>query len=236
LTQFITGRAEYRLEDIGIFDVSDDATEAITSQEHSRLKSQISVGLTYDTRDSLFLTRKGEKVDLTAYIAGGFLGGNTDIYGFDLEGSKYFSLPFDGILTLNGEVATVSTWAGGDEVPLWDRLYLGGANNLRGFKFRDVGPKDENGEPIGGSTLARFTVEYTIPVVDRVRAAVFYDVGFVNSGEYSFNSSNVNSDIGLGVRLDLPIGPVRIDYGFPIQTDGFSTKSGQFNFNIGYQF
>jgi outer membrane protein insertion porin family len=227
---------EYRLEDSGIFNVDSSASTDITSQEHSRLKSQISAGLTYDTRDSLFLTRKGEKVDFTTYLAGGFLGGNTDIYGFDLEGSKYFSLPWDGILTINGEVATVSTWAGGSDVPLWDRLYLGGANNLRGFKFRDSGPKDANGEPIGGNTLARMTVEYTIPVVDKVRAAVFYDVGFVNAGEYNFGTTNVNDDVGIGVRLDLPIGPVRIDYGIPLREDSFSTKSGQFNFNIGYQF
>lgn len=235
LTQFVTGRAEYRLEDIGIFNIDNSASDAIKKEEGSRLKSQISLGLTYDTRDSLFLTRKGERVDLTAYVAGGFLGGQEDIYGFDLEASKYFSLPWDGILTLNGEIATVSTWAGGDEVPIWDRLYLGGANNLRGFKFRDVGPKDENGEPIGGNTLARFTVEYTFPIVDKVRGAVFYDIGFVNEGTYDFGG-NVNSDVGIGVRLDLPIGPVRIDYGFPLQKDKFSSGNGQFNFNIGYQF
>jgi len=236
LNQFLTGRAEYRLEDAGIFQVDSSASDTIKAEERSLLKSQISLGLTYDTRDSLFLTRKGERVDLTAYVAGGFLGGQEKIYGFDLEGSKYFSLPFDGILTINGEVASVSTWAGGDEVPIWDRLYLGGANNLRGFKFRDSGPKDENGEAIGGNSLARLTVEYTFPIVDKVRGAVFYDVGFVNSGTYDFGTSNINDDVGIGVRLDLPIGPVRIDYGFPLRTDQFSSKNGQFNFNIGYQF
>ena len=133
-------------------------------------------------------------------------------------------------------IASVSTWSGGDEVPIFDRLYLGGANNLRGFKFRDVGPKDEDGEPIGGKTLARLTVEYTFPIVDKIRGAVFYDVGFVNSGSYDFGGTNVNSDVGIGVRLDLPIGPVRIDYGFPLQKDEFSSGSGKFNFNIGYQF
>jgi outer membrane protein insertion porin family len=236
LSQFVTGRAEYRLEDIGIYDLADGVSEDILSQQGSKLKSQVSVGLTYDTRDSLFLTRKGERVDLSAYIAGGFLGGQEKIYGFDAVGAKYFSLPWDTILTFNAEVATVSTWDGGDDVPIWDRLYLGGANNLRGFKFHYVSPKDENGEPIGGNTLARFTSEYTYPIVDKVRGAFFYDVGFVNSGEYNFGTGDVNSDVGIGLRLDLPIGPVRIDYGIPIQKDGFTGNSGRFNFNIGYQF
>ncbi|MBA2744537.1 MAG: BamA/TamA family outer membrane protein, partial [Chthoniobacterales bacterium] len=44
------------------------------------------------------------------------------------------------------------------------------------------------------------------------------------------------SDIGVGLRLDLPIGPIRIDYGIPIQTGGNNSGSGKFNFNVGYQF
>ncbi len=235
LNEFTFVRFGYRLEEIDIHNVDNDASQTIKSEEGNHLKSQISAGITYDTRDSVFLTRKGERVDLQVYVAGGPLGGNTDIYGFDLEGAKYFHLPWDTILTLNAEVASVSTWAGGDGVPIFDRLYLGGANNLRGFNFRDVGPKDEHGEPIGGKSLIRATVEYTFPIVEKVRGAVFYDVGGVSSGSYSFGG-NINSDAGIGVRLDLPIGPIRIDYGIPITSDRYNDSSGKFNFNIGYQF
>ena len=235
LGEFLTGRVSYTLQDITIFKVAADASQAIKDEEGSRVESKISTGLTHDTRDSVFLTRRGHRADLSLYGAGGFLGGGTDIYGFDLEGSQYFHMPFDTILTLNGEIASVNTWAGGDRVPIFDRLFLGGANNLRGFKFRDVGPKDVNGEPIGGKSLWRFTAEVTAPVVDKVRAALFYDIGSVGESAYSF-SGGVNSDVGLGVRLDLPIGPVRIDYGIPLQKDEFTSSSGRFNFNIGYQF
>jgi outer membrane protein insertion porin family len=235
LGEFLTGRLSYTLQDITVQNVPTDASQTIQDERGSRVQSRLSAGLTHDTRDSVFLTRSGRRVDLSVYGSGGFLGGNTDIYGFDLEGSQYFHLPFDMILTLNGEIACVNTWAGGDRVPIFDRLFLGGANNLRGFNFRDVGPKDEDGEPIGGKSLWRFTVEMTAPVVDKVRAAVFYDVGSVGTEAYDF-SGPVNSDVGVGVRLDLPIGPVRIDYGFPLQTDRFTSKSGRFNFNIGYQF
>src|SRR5205823_1834339 len=163
--QFTSGRLGYRLENVGIFNVDDSASDTIKAEEGDRLKSEISAGVRYDTRDSVFLTRKGEVIDLSGYLAGGFLGGDTDIYGFDLEASKYISLPWDTILTFSGEIAGVTTWSGGDRVPIFDRLYLGGANNLRGFKFRDVGPKDENGEPIGGNSLWRVTAEYTFPIV-----------------------------------------------------------------------
>ena len=72
-------------------------------------------------------------------------------------------------------------------------------------------------------------------MVEKVRGAVFYDVGFVNADSYDFGGGDVNSDVGFGVRLDLPIGPVRIDYGIPVSSDSNST-GGKFNFNIGYQF
>jgi outer membrane protein insertion porin family len=129
----------------------------------------------------------------------------------------------------------VQTWGGGDRVRIFDRLFLGGSNNLRGFDFRDVGPKDIRGEPLGGGTLARATVEYTFPLVEKARGAVFYDTGFVNSGAYDFGTSDMASDVGVGIRLDLPVGPLRIDYGFPLQKAG-THGGGKFNFNVGYQF
>ena len=103
--------------------------------------------------------------------------------------------------------------------------------------------RNEDGEPIGGNTLARATVEYTFPIVEKIRGAVFYDVGFVNRGSYEFSpkrdsngSGGLNQDVGIGLRLDLPIGPIRIDDGFPITSDRFNDSGGKFNFNIGYQF
>ena len=120
-------------------------------------------------------------------------------------------------------------------MPIFSRLFLGGANDLRGFGFRDVGPKDRNGDPIGGNSLARATVELTFPVIEKVRAAIFYDTGFVNAPSWDYSFSNVASDVGIGLRLDLPIGPLRLDYGIPIQKAG-NTNGGQFNFNVGYQF
>ena len=236
INDFTYFRLGYRLENVGIHNVDPGASAAIRMEEGDKLKSEINGGITYDTRDSVFLTRKGERVEFSGFLNGGFLGGDIQTYGLTLAASKYISLPWDTILLLNGEVGVVNTWGSGSSVPIYDRLYLGGSNNLRGFKFRDVGPKDVNDEPIGGSTLARLTVEYTFPVIEKVRGAFFYDVGFVNAGEFDFAGGSVNSDVGFGVRLDLPIGPVRIDYGIPVQSDGSNGSGGKFNFNIGYQF
>jgi outer membrane protein insertion porin family len=237
LWRALSGRIEYRIEGVRIFDVDEDETgPEIQDAAGNYTKSAFTGALTWDTRDSLFLTRKGELIELTGFISGGPLGGSVQDYGISLEASKYFLLPWDIIFLVKGELAVVDTWGGSDEVPIFDRLYLGGANNLRGFNFREVGPVDDFDNPIGGSSLGYITFEVTFPIMSRVRGAVFSDLGFVNSTAYDFSSSDLNADIGVGLRLDLPIGPIRVDYGYPVMHDGWNGPPGKFNFNIGYQF
>lgn len=235
ITRFLSASVEYRLEEIDIFNVANAVSDLIAIEKGARTKSQITPSLLFDTRDNPFLTHTGQRVVLTPYVSGGFLGGDTQLFGVDLEGSQYFHLPFDLILLFNGEFATVDSWGSDPRVPIFDRLFLGGTNNLRGFDFRDVGPKDKNGEPLGGKTLARTTVELTFPIIEKVRGAVFYDAGFIDPNTLDIGG-RIASDVGLGLRLDLPVGPIRIDYGFPIQTGGNNNRSGKFNFNVGYQF
>src|SRR5436189_4580098 len=116
----------YRLQDVDIFNVDPSASVEIQSQEGSFVESEILTSLVFDRRDNPLLSRRGQRVTLSPYIAGGFLGGDVQIYGFDVEGSQYFHLPWDTILLINGEVATVSQWGNGDEVPIFERLFLGG--------------------------------------------------------------------------------------------------------------
>lgn len=275
LTRFVSASLEYRLESIRI--ANTNSGSFILSQESGeRTRSAIRGGLSYDSRDSVFLTRRGTRVDFSPFLAGGPLGGDTEIYGFNLTASRYQSFAFDTILLFNGEIATVDVVAGGDRVPVFDRLYLGGANNLRGYGFRRVGPKDYNGVPVGGRTMARATAEFTYPVIERVRGAVFYDIGYVNKNSWDFTPDSPESDrddfridpnridndpktpdpnppkndlrnqlfggglmmdFGIGARLDLPIGPIRLDYAYPLLSDDFNKRtSGKFSFNVGYQF
>ncbi|MFV0338585.1 MAG: outer membrane protein assembly factor BamA [Chthoniobacterales bacterium] len=236
ITRFLSASVEYRIEGVEIYDIDYKETdEAIQSQRGTYTKGTFSGTLSFDTRDSLFLTRRGELIEGSAFISDSALGGDVDDYGFRLEATKYFPLPWDFIFMLKGELAVVDGVDGG-EVPIFDRLYLGGANNMRGFKFRDVGPKDSHGNPIGGNTMLYGTAELTFPIFSRIRGAVFTDWGVVNDESFDFGTGHFNGDIGIGLRVDLPIGPVRVDYGFPIATDDYNDGNGRFNINVGYQF
>jgi outer membrane protein insertion porin family len=67
-----------------------------------------------------------------------------------------------------------------------------------------------------------------------LRFAVFYDIGNVMLNPYSYNFTDYLDNWGVGLRLNLPIGPLRLDYGIPITHDRFNSGSGQFQFNVGY--
>jgi outer membrane protein insertion porin family len=246
----LAARAEYRIERVRIYDVTDlngtvNNDYVIKNSAGNYNKSAITGSLMWDTRDSLFLTRKGELVEFTGFVGGGPLGGDVQDYGLSLEAAKYFPLPWDMIFLLKGQLALTDGWGSnnssknqsyGNGVPIFDRLYLGGANNMRGFNFREVGPVDSQNNPIGGNSLGYITMELTFPIITRVRGAVFTDAGFVNSDTYDFGTAGANVDIGVGLRLDLPIGPVRVDYGIPVIYDSWNGPPGKFQFNIGYQF
>jgi outer membrane protein insertion porin family len=235
INAYMYGTLGYTLQDVDIFNVDPSASQFIQSQAGSSVESKLLSSLVFDSRDNPLLSRRGQRVTLSPMIAGGFLGGDVQVYAFDLEGSQYFHLPWDTILLINGEIATVSQWGSGNQVPIYERLFLGGSNNLRGFPFREVGPQDQNGEPVGGQSMARTTIEWTFPIIEKARGALFYDMGFVNSSAWSFGFNHTASDIGIGLRLDLPIGPLRLDYGYPVMRDGYN-GGGHFNFNVGYQF
>lgn len=230
-------RGEYRLEQIRI-SLDDDlqAGSAFEQFGGDFLKSSVGVHYVYDNRDSLTTARKGHKLDVGVESAGSYLGGDTDTYTFSIQGSKHWNLWWDSILNLRGAVTAVES---DGDTPIFDRQMLGGAHTLRGFEFRDVGPRDTGftNEVYGGNTSAFITAEWTFPIVETVRGALFYDTGFVNEDSFDFSPSDLYSDAGFGLRLNLPFGPLALDYAIPLSSpDEEADNGGQFNFYLNYQF
>lgn len=231
-------KLDYRLEQIGI-DVDNNLplNSAFRQEDGDYLRSALGLTYIYDSRDSNIIPRTGEKLEASTMFSG--LGGDVKDYSISLQGQKYWNLWFDSILSLTGELATVDSY-GDETVPVFDRVFLGGGRTLRGFEFRDIGgARDSSGEVLGGQSLAYLTTEVTVPVIDAVRAAVFFDVGFVNTGSWDFAPNDVYSDVGVGVRLKLPISPLplALDYAVPVSSpDPQADEGGQFNFYLNYTY
>jgi outer membrane protein insertion porin family len=214
------------------------ASEYVTGNEDGDfLRAAMALNYLYDSRDSIIQPRNGHKVDAGVTLA----GGDVSTLTFSVQAQKYWNLKWDSIFSISGELAAVDS-LNGDEVRVFERMFLGGGRTLRGFEFRDVGPRDApntTGEAIGGKSLGYASFEYTVPIIETVRAAVFYDVGFVNAASWDLSPSDLYGDVGFGVRLKLPISPMplALDYALPVMSpDDEADKGGQFNFYLLYQY
>ncbi|MBU1694464.1 MAG: outer membrane protein assembly factor BamA [Verrucomicrobia bacterium] len=225
----------YNLQQIDIFNVSSNASTVIQEEAGQYTKSALTLELVRDSRDHPFIPSRGNRSSVSATVAGGFLGAETDLYGFEARTSQFVPLWFDHVFNIRGWAGVVENYGDSDRVPLFDRHFLGGPRTIRGFKYRDVGPHDENGEPIGGLTAGFLTTEYTLPVAEKVRLAFFYDVGMVWEQAWDADLDHLNSGLGFGVRFDLPGFPIQLDYTWPIDTDPENERAGgRFSFWIGY--
>jgi len=226
----------YSLENYDVYNVSPLASNRIREEEGERLKSTVSLTLSRDTRDNFFIPSRGNRTSATASLAGGPFMGDTDIYSLELRSAQHWPVWRSHVFSLRGRIATVDYYGDSDRVPIFDRYFLGGPYNLRGFRFRDVGPVDEDEEPVGGLTEWFGSAEYTVPVVKSIRLAAFYDMGYVLEEAFDIGSS-YNSDAGVGVRFDIPMFPLRFDYAWPLETDDHNRRSSpRFSFMIGHVF
>ena len=120
-------------------------------------------------------------------------------------------------------------------IPIDERFFSGGSATVRSFGERDLGPHDRSGNPIGGEFFTIFNVEYTFPLYEEFLGAVFIDAGNLLPDARSPGLNDLRYAIGAGLRYNLPIGPVRLDYGVnPSPRDG--EAFGAFHFSFGFAF
>lgn len=249
-SDFLIGSVNYTIEQVGIVDVSTNAPAAISNEEGRALLSKFGASLAYDTRNNVTLPDRGQRTELFGQITGGPFGGDRDFYKVELKTAWYFKGLYSGhVLEVVGRAGVGDGLTGNKDIPFYERYYLGGLYSLRGFKYREIGPREllldgSAYEPVGGKTYWFATAEYSIPIIERLRFAVFYDIGMVYPGAFSFSpdpsrgpgydTGTYADNWGIGLRLNLPIGPLRLDYGFPITAPNGVSDSGRFQFGVGY--
>ena len=249
----IEGRIAYNLRRVSVGNVTSSApADVVTENGHPKVISSVSASLVYDTRDEYNFPTKGSRISLTEELAGNGMGGSVKYLKSELRTGRWFlvSPTAEQTVSVIGR-AGLLTGSGG-YLPFYERFYLGGAYDMRGFNYNDVGAYSTydtsfGNQPMGGMTYGYFSTEYTIKVAENMRLAAFYDYGLVNRAETDFNMSEANSDWGLGMRILLGGAVMRLDFGFPLQTTkvpvgqpnaGQRVNSGgmKFNFSFGTVF
>ncbi len=243
LFEMVEGRVSYKLDQVDIYDVDANAPASIKTfvneSDLPMLVSKVTGTLLRDNRrgDLLFPT-SGSRIELRNELAGSIFGGDADYWKTELRSAKFIPTleAFEQNLSIMGRFGFISA-LDDSTVPFFDRFFLGGPYTLRGFGYRDVGPKDSvTHDPIGGHTYGMLSLEYTFKIADPLRFAMFYDAGFVHEEEFEFDPSDYNSNWGLGLRIMVMGAPLRLDLGFPLATDEYNDQSHEFNFSFGTRF
>jgi len=239
LTEYLRADLMYRHDTIKITNITDNATDDLLREYGSNTISSMQFGLTFDTRDNAFDPTKGDILSGSLESAGGLFGGDKDFWKFLGRASHYFPVFGGSVLELRGRAGLAKPYGDSDRVPIYERYFAGGANTIRGYHERKIGPIDPvSQDPLGGEALLIGNLEYLYPVFSFLKLAAFYDVGNVWSKVNKFASGGLKSGVGLGVRIKTPIGPIMLDYGIPLNKEpGEDTRgSGKFHFSMSHGF
>ena len=243
LFELVEGRLFYRLEDVVIDDVSTSTSVPRFIKEEDLTISKVGLTLSRDTRDSILFPTEGSILSLRKEFAGGLFGGDADYGRLELQGARFFQTfkPMEQVFSISGRTGTLGRFDGEDsDVPFFEKFFLGGPYNLRGWDYREAGVESALGEPEGGNSYSYASLEYTFKVADPLRLAIFYDGGYLRSGDFKLfpgdNHEGWHDNWGLGVRIIVMGMPLRLDLGFPITDPSDKGGSPQFHFSGGSRF
>ena len=236
LSDLTSVKFEYKIEQYGI-ETEAYAPIFFEEQDGDYTRSHFRLSYEYDSRDAMVTPRKGGHLE--GHVGYSGPGSTVETYTVGLSGSYYYNSFWDSIFSVNFGLETVDTVSGGDDVPIFERCYLGGPANLRGFRYRDVGMIDEalaGDETMGGNSSAFVQFEVTLPVIESVRFAMFVDAGFVHKDSFDFKPTEWAADYGIGLRINLPMGPLAVDYAIPFKSENCADDDGQFQFYVDYKY
>lgn len=207
------------------------------SQYGDALNSVLRLYWAHDTRDKAFVPTKGYQTTVFGEVSEGALGDN-EYYKLGVNYRRWFRMPwYKHVLSLRGRFETVDAYSG--DLPIYEKLFLGGPRTIRGVEYRDMGTKvlssDGDHAPIGGQTMALATVEYTVPVFKAVRLATFIDIGSLGEDAFDPQLSDMCVSAGIGIRIDIPGFPIRFDFAKPVVEDDDYTDDEFFSFAIGFE-
>lgn len=184
-------------------------------KENFGVTRSITFGRVYDSRDNVYDPHEGKRIGYSVEWAGG-MGGDFDFTKWTADWRYYFRAGGESVWALN----LGAGYASGD-MPLSQRFTMGGSDTLRGYED----------DQFRGNSMLKATLEYRFPIVKKVQGVLFTDNGYAwdKRHEDEFDMGLLKNSYGVGLRINSPLGPVKLDY-------GYGEDGGKFHFSFGGQF
>lgn len=183
-------------------------------KENFGITRSITVGRIFDSRDNIYDPHEGKRIAYSLEWAG--LGGDFDFTKFTADYRYYYRAGGESVWALN----LGAGYADGD-MPLSQRFSMGGSDTLRGYED----------DQFRGNSMLKATLEYRFPIIKKVQGVLFTDNGYAwdKRHEDEFDLGLIKNSFGVGLRINSPLGPVKLDY-------GYGDDGGKFHFSFGGQF
>ena len=210
---------QYEYLDIDISDIDEEnAAQLVIDSAGRSSSSALTPKIVRNTINNPLNPSSGSKQVLSFEYAGP--GGNQEYYLFEARQQWYYPVwrPAFGEFVFSWRASLGYGDTFDDEAfPLFKRFFPGGINSVRGYKNRSLGPEDERGNEFGGSKQLINNLEFILPLVNSagLKAVVFYDMGEAFDDGQGIKFGDLRRAYGYGIRWASPLGPIRIEFGFP---------------------
>ncbi len=247
-TEDLTLSLGYTLKyvDVGVGGIGSSSRVEIFDLQQDGLTSALKTTLSYDTRDDRQFPKEGTFTTGSVEVAASYLGSDVEFIRLLGRSRWYFNPFWEFVLKLNGTIGWVVNPEG--EVPIFERFFVGGIFDVRGFPRNSLGPSIDvprTSDPgtglspftIGGNKQLIFNVELEFPIVQQInlRGVVFFDAGNAYSESENIDFSLLRPSAGVGIRWWSPVGPLRFEWGFPLNPKP-DEEPVVFEFTIGNSF
>jgi len=222
----------FNIENVDLYDVK--VSEYLISPDDRAVNlTSLSSTMVMDYRNDPFNPRNGFFLSSSIKWANNLLGSKENFLKGYFQGSFYFPLLEDIVFALGFRLGVSQVFDENKLLPPSERFFAGGSNTLRAYSLDSVGPKDEEtGYPIGGNAMLVANAEVRIPIFGSLGMVLFYDAGSVFEHSYDISIKNLAKSVGIGARLNTPIGPLRVDFG--VNPDDYNQN--QIYISIGHTF
>ena len=234
-SELLTGFLSYRVEYDRLKDLPQATIQDLNPFPLKGWLSGLSAGLIWNTADDPLNATRGWTASLLAEQVGGFLGGQYDFYKLIGDIKGYYPLAERTVIASRFKIGFAQPFDGAAEVPVFERFFAGGSNSVRGYGRSLLGPRSSANDPVGGRSLIEGSVELRQKITDTIGAVLFLDFGQVSTRSFDPPVNNLKFAPGLGLRYITPVGPLRLDAGFPIDPAP-RNRSWQIFFSIGQAF
>ena len=208
-----------------------------TSSIKDLQQRSLSIRFHFDIKDDPLFPKKGYLFDIYFKSTGYILGGERDYRKLDLSFHSYSSINKKSVIAARFKVGRLWSWDQSDVDYSYEKFYLGGSSNMRGWEILKYRTKDSLGViPLGGTFRFLTNIELRTQLSQSLGINIFYDGGILEDDYKNFTKGQMGWDTGIGLTLSTPLGPVRLDYAVPSINDNIDFSKGIINIGVQYLF